>query len=1321
MQKNIITSFFGSRIYSEFRKSTLLNDALKSISEIKNLTSSYLHVIESKEKLSSKVQKSLSQILTYGEDIKEEVSPKNAIFIGPRIGTISPWSSRATDIVQQCGIDILRIERIKTISFVTNSGKPLSKRDKEAIGQLLYDRMTESIFIDQDDINKLFIHHNPRPLNHIDIIDKGISELQSFNEAQGLALSDDEINYLFKYFSSENRNPTDAELMMFAQANSEHCRHKIFNANWILNNKEQSESLFSMIRNTHKISPQKTIVAYSDNSSIIEGSVIKRFYPDINNKFIEHNELTHYLMKVETHNHPTAISPFAGAATGAGGEIRDEGATGRGSKPKAGLAGFSVSYLRIPNFIRVWEKNNIGKPERIASALQIMIDGPIGAAAYNNEFGRPNILGYFRALEFKYKDIPKAYGYHKPIMLAGGIGSISANHAHKEQLKDGNLLIQLGGPAMLIGLGGGAASSMKSGTNKENLDFASVQRGNPELQRRAQEVIDRCWQLADKNPILSIHDVGAGGLSNAFPELINDGGMGAIMNIRDIDNEELGMSPKEIWSNEAQERYVLAIDAKDLEIFSGICKRERCPFKVVGKTTKGKNLKVEDSLLKQDIVKMDLDVLLGKPPKLIKKVRGGFVNESKNTNYGSGKYWRSIKDDWLEALKEVLRYPSVSSKNFLITIGDRSVTGLIAQDQMVGPWQVPVSNVGVTKSTFDSITGEAMAIGEKAPIAMIDAAASARMAVSEAITNIAASAIEDISLIKLSANWMAASGSNKQDGELFRAVKAIGMELCPDLGISIPVGKDSMSMQTTWEDDEVKTVTSPISVIITAFSESYNVNKTLTPQLIPDEDTSIILIDLGAGKNRMGGSAYNLIKNDHDFSADEPPDLDNVKLIKNFFKGIQFLNKENKLLAYHDRSDGGLITSALEMAFAGRCGLELVLPFEKSTDGADEINKFLYNEELGALIQVNNKDIKFVQEYLGGELGLSLKTIGHPTKEYYNGGQRIAFSWTVGGGHPCNIYQTTRTELQEAWSETSFQIQSIRDNPKSAKEEFDLISDDNNPGINPRVNFEIPSQINVSKLKPKIAILREQGINGHSEMAAAFNYAGFEAHDVHMSDILSGQKSLKDFNGLAACGGFSFGDVLGAGEGWAKSILFNNKLRDEFQEFFERKDTIALGVCNGCQMMSNIKEIIPGADLWPKFIKNESEQFEARFVMVEITPNNSLFFDEMIGSILPVVVSHGEGRIKFNNEKHLSLNESSNLISLKYVDNYHQGTLLYPMNPNGSSSGITGLTSSDGRFSIMMPHPERVFRTDQNSWHPNNWKTFGPWYRMFANASKFFV
>ncbi len=1291
MQKNITSSFFGPRIYSEFRKITLLNNRAISDLGINTITSAYLHVIESKDKLPSKNEKILKQILTYGENITETLDSKNIIYIAPRVGTISPWSSRATDIIQHCGIDILRIERIKALSFKTNTDKILKEIEKKKLGEFLYDRMTESIFIDEKEIDKLFIHHEPRPLNHIDIINNGISELKIFNLSQGLALSEDEIGYLFKYFKSERRNPTDAELMMFAQANSEHCRHKIFNASWVIDGKEQSESLFSMIRNTHKMSPKKTIVAYSDNSSIIEGSVINRFYPDANGYYSNHKELTHYLMKVETHNHPTAISPFSGASTGAGGEIRDEGATGRGSKPKAGLAGFSVSNLRIPNFVQSWEKFNIGKPDRIASPLQIMIDGPIGAATYNNEFGRPNILGYFRTLEYKNKD--ENYGYHKPIMLAGGIGSISGIHTHQKQLKNGNLLIQLGGPAMLIGLGGGAASSMKTGANTENLDFASVQRGNPELQRRAQEVIDRCWQLADKNPILSIHDVGAGGLSNAFPELINDGGMGAIMDIRFIDNEEPGMSPKEIWSNEAQERYVLAIDQDQLKVFTNICKRERCPFAVVGKTIDQKNLKVEDGLFKKDTVNMDLDILLGKPPKLRKEISSAHSFLIKK---------ETLKSKLDDSILKVLQYPSVGSKNFLITIGDRSVTGLIAQDQMVGPWQVPVSNVGVTKSTFDSLTGEAFAIGEKAPIALTNAASSARMAIAEALTNIAASAIKDISLIKLSANWMAASGNDREDYELFNAVKAIGIELCPDLGISIPVGKDSMSMQTTWGKSETKTVTSPLSLIITAFSESYDVNKTLTPQLIKDMNSSLILVSLGAEKNRMGGSAYNLVNNITSFDV---PDLDKPKLIKNFFKGIQFLNKENKLLSYHDRSDGGLIVTVLEMAFAGHCGFKLELLIKNS------IIEFLLNEELGAVIQVKDKDIEFVQDYLEKELSLATKIIGKPTIDH-----KISIL-----NDSSLVYSSTRGKLQQIWAETSFRIQSIRDNPKPAAEEFNLILDNSNPGINPKINFEIPSKINISKLKPKIAILREQGVNGHSEMAAAFNYAKFETYDVHMSDILSGNQSLKDFNGLAACGGFSFGDVLGAGEGWAKSILYNNKLRDEFQDFFERKDTIALGVCNGCQMMSNIKEIIPGADYWPKFIKNESEQFEARFLMVEIEKNNSLFFDGMIGSFLPVVVSHGEGRAKFASEEQLKLTLSSNLICLKYVDNYHKGTLLYPMNPNGSPNGITGLTSSNGRVSIMMPHPERVFRTDQNSWHPKEWENFGPWYRMFANANKFFT
>ena len=1287
MQKNQITYLFGSKVYSEFRKKILL-DKLKVInSDIKDIHTVYLHVIESKKIIEKNQHDRLLKILNYGTSSSKNLNHENLVYIAPRVGTISPWSSRATDICHHCDIDILRIERCKAIEFEFLSGKDISNKVKLKLAKFIFDQMTEEIFLDQIELANLFTHHSPRPLNYIDILALGIESLKEFNTSQGLALSSEEISYLYDYFIEQKRNPTDAELMMFAQANSEHCRHKIFNADWVIDEKPQKNSLFQMIRNTHKLSPKKTIVAYSDNSSVIEGSTINRFYPTPKGLFQEHKKLTHYLMKVETHNHPTAISPFAGAATGAGGEIRDEGATGRGSKPKAGLAGFSVSNLKIPNFVQPWEKNDIGKPQRIASPLKIMLEGPIGAAAYNNEFGRPNILGYFRTLETEFNG--SYIGYHKPIMLAGGIGSISDDHTHKKLLNEDNLLIQIGGPAMLIGLGGGAASSMNTGSNQENLDFASVQRGNPELQRRVQEVIDYCWQLAEKNPILSIHDVGAGGLSNAFPELINDGGMGALMDIRSIDNEEPGMSPKEIWSNEAQERYVLAIKQKDLNIFTEICKKERCPFAVIGKTTKQKNLTIKDSLLNKDVVNMSLDVLLGKPPKLSKKINSPPKLSKINVAIYEGKI--------LEAIKEILKFPSVSSKSFLITIGDRSVTGLVARDQMVGPWQVPVSNVGVTKSTFNSKTGEAMAIGEKSPIAIIDAAASARMAVSEAITNIAASAIKDIGLIKLSANWMAASGNNDDDYELFEAVKAIGMELCPELGISIPVGKDSMSMQTRWDDGEAKTVKSPLSLVITAFSESYDVKKTLIPQLVPNENTSLILIDLGNGKNRMGGSSFNLVNNIFDTQV---PDLDDPQLIKSFFKGIQFLNKEGKLLAYHDRSDGGLITCVLEMAFAGHCGFNLQLVDK------DLSFEFLLNEELGAVIQIFNKDLIFVQEYLQKELGLNTKIIGHPT----NDNIISIFKDTD------LVARDSRGNLQQCWAETSYRIQSIRDNPKTAKEEFDLILDDTNPGIISKINFEIPFKINISKSKPKIAILREQGINGQNEMAAAFSYAGFDAYDVHMSEINSGTKNLHDFQALAACGGFSFGDVLGAGKGWANSILLNEKIRDIFESFFHRKDTISLGVCNGCQMMSNIKEIMPGTNLWPDFVKNESEQFEARFVSVDIPKNNSIFLKEMDGSTLPIVVSHGEGRVEFKNESQLMDLKSANLITLSYVN----GTLSYPMNPNGSPLGITGLTNKDGRITIMMPHPERVFRADQNSWHPKEWNEFGPWYRMFANAYKYF-
>jgi phosphoribosylformylglycinamidine synthase len=1293
MQKNIITSLFGNKIYSEFREKNLLENIKKKYPQINGLTSAYLHIFESTKKLNKDDTSRIRKILEYGTPFVRPKKLENAIFITPRIGTISPWSSRATDIVIQCGININRMERCSVIWLHSNN--KLSKEERLDVGNILIDRMTESLFLDEISTYQLFTHQAPKKLNCVDFLKSGILAISEFSSKNGLALSDDEISYLADHYHKINSNPTDAELMMFAQANSEHCRHKIFNAAWTIDGNQQDYSLFGMIRNTHKVSPHKTIVAYSDNSSVIQGRKIKRFYPDKDNSYQPHHEKTHFLMKVETHNHPTAISPFAGAATGAGGEIRDEGATGRGSKPKAGLAGFSVSNLNIPEFKQNWETNNYGKPDRIASALQIMIDGPIGAASYNNEFGRPNILGYFRTLEIEVDG--KNKGYHKPIMLAGGLGNINDLHTSKKKLKEGDLLIQLGGPAMLIGLGGGAASSMKTGTNQENLDFDSVQRGNPELQRRAQEVIDMCWQMGKLNPILSIHDVGAGGLSNAFPELIHDGGVGAIFDLRSINNEELGMSPKEIWSNEAQERYVLAIDSQSLNIFEEICKRERCPFALVGKATKNKKLLVEDSLFKNNPVNMDLNVLLGKPPKTSKNISA----KKNNISYDGNINHNEFKDN----LKKVLRYPAVANKGFLITIGDRSVTGLIARDQLVGPWQVPVSNVAVTKSDFESTLGESFAIGERSPIAITNAPASARMAIGEAITNISASSIKKISDIKLSANWMAAAGDDDNDYALFESVKTVGMELCPKLGISIPVGKDSMSMQTKWNDGKEKNISSPMSLVISAFSECFDVSKTLTPQMINDDQTKLLFVDLALGKCRMGGSTLHLV---HQSVGGNTPDLEDAQILKDFFCVIQSLNEDNKILAYHDRSDGGLITTLLEMSFAGHCGL--IININKVS--AEDISTFLFNEELGAIIQVASDDLGYVSRIIQEKLGdTCLTEIGQPSNDH---------TITILNDNKV-VLSETRTQLQEYWSQTSYKIQSLRDNPKCAQEEFNKIADNNDPGISPIINFDIPTTLNIKKTKPKIAILREQGVNGHNEMAAAFYYAGFEAHDVHMSDIARGKRNLNEFQALAACGGFSFGDVLGAGQGWAKSILFNQFARDQFQEFFYKDNTLTLGVCNGCQMLSCIKELIPGTKLWPDFIKNESEQFEARFLSVSIEKNNSPFFDGMEGSVLPVAVAHGEGRVLFQNKKQLNDALNTKIISLKYVDNYNNGTLTYPFNPNGSVHGITGLTSLDGRVSIMMPHPERVFRADQNSWYPKNWNDFGPWYRMFANANKFFA
>ena len=1294
MQSQEIIHIAGGPAYSKFRKEKLLEKLQTVNPQIKDIHSEYLHIVWCEKKIAASEKDTLEKILHYGPKAQVLDFKDNSIITIPRPGTISPWASRATDIANHCGLyDIKRIERAVAVYIELKNGALLSEDQKKVLALYLHDRMTEVSIFNLDDAKALFSHLAPKPIQYAEMLEHGKKVLNDFNKNLGLALSEDEIDYLFNYFTSIKRNPTDVELMMFAQANSEHCRHKIFNADWIVDGEKQSKSLFGMIKNTHQLHPGNTVVAYSDNSSIVEGAKINRFYPNQNGVYDNHEELTHFIMKVETHNHPTAISPFSGAATGAGGEIRDEGATGRGSKPKAGLTGFSVSNLRIPEFIQPWEKNDYGSPSRISSALQIMIDGPIGGASYNNEFGRPNIAGYFRTLEIEHDDEVK--GFHKPIMLAGGIGSINDIHTKKHAIPAGALLIQIGGPAMLIGLGGGAASSMGTGFNAENLDFDSVQRGNPELQRRAQEVIDRCWQLGKDNPILSIHDVGAGGLSNAFPELVNDGGVGATFQLRSINNEEPSMSPRELWCNEAQERYVLAIEEKDLDLFKLLCERERCPFAIVGIAKNTKELIVEDSLLKKDAVHMDLSILLGKPPKMTRDV----IRKQKKL-----KAFATEDIDIKEAAYRILRYPAVANKMFLIHIGDRSVTGLISRDQLVGPWQLPVADVAVTLSSFDSLLGEAFAIGEKTPIAMIDAKASVRMALGEAITNLSAASIHHLEDVKLSANWMASAGHAGEDAALFDAVEEIGMHLCPDLGISIPVGKDSMSMKTTWLDQsQEKTVVSPVSLIVSAFAPVFDARKTLTPALDRNlKDSGLIYIDLGFGKNRLGASCFNLVFNQ---VGDIAPTLDDTKILKAFFEMIQTLKNEDVIVAYHDRSDGGLFTTLTEMAFAGRCGLDIDL----SKCGHD-IKAILFNEELGAVIQVKKEHIADVLTRMNRALKDHAFLIGS-----------INSQQTIHIQHENKtVFKDIRANLQNAWSETSYKMQAMRDNPECALEEFSLISDDLDPGISPQFNFEIPQTFAIKKTKPKIAILREQGVNGHVEMAAAFSRAGFEAHDVHMSDIIQDRKSLNDFSALVACGGFSYGDVLGAGEGWAKSILFNRKTRDAFEAFFSRPDTIALGICNGCQMMSNLKEIIPGSSLWPHFVKNKSEQFEARFVSVEILPSNSVFFTGMHGAILPIVVAHGEGYTEYEDSKQLNDVLNHQLAILRYVDNYHKGTSAYPMNPNGSPQGMTGFTSDNGRFSIMMPHPERVFRTVQNSWHPETWDELAPWYKMFANAYQFF-
>jgi phosphoribosylformylglycinamidine synthase len=1318
----------GTSALSRFRLEKLLTELQAIQPGIAGLSARYQHFVQLAAVLPNEQQAMLQRLLDYGyTDLLANATDGSywagvaadsgyaSIWVAPRTGAISPWSSKASEIAVRCGLtQVLRIER--GIEYRLTSSAVLSAAERQQLATLLHDRMTQQVLEDAAQLD-LFAEHQPAALQTVAVIEQGRAALLAANTELGLALSSDEIDYLFHSFSQLGRNPTDVELMMFAQANSEHCRHKIFNADWNIDGEVQAKSLFAMIRNTYDQDREKNILsAYSDNASVMVGSLAQVFIRDAESHHYGYvEEYAHILMKVETHNHPTAISPHPGAATGSGGEIRDEGATGRGSATKAGLTGFSVSHLKIPGYAQPWETEN-GKPERIANALDIMLQGPIGGAAFNNEFGRPNIAGYFRSFEQAAETGAdnQFRGYHKPIMLAGGMGNIRPMLVDKHPIPAGSLIIILGGPAMLIGLGGGAASSQTSGESSAELDFASVQRENPEMERRCQEVINHCNSLGDNTPVISIHDIGAGGLSNAVPEIIHDCDRGGTFELRRVQNADKSMAPMQIWCNEAQERYVVAIKPERLAQFEAFCEREHCLYAVIGAATDAEHLTLSDEWLGGKPVDLPMSVLFGKPPKMQKNVQ-------RLSKQLPELQLQSV--ELAEAIKRVLAFPAVADKSFLIHIGDRSVTGLVARDQMVGPWQIPVADVGVTASGFYAYSGEAMALGERTPLALIDGPASGRMAIGEALTNLAAARIGDIRDVKLSANWMAAAGSPGEDAVLYDTVKAVGMELCPELGIAIPVGKDSLSMKTVWKEADVeKTMTSPLSLIITAFAPVLDVRKTLTPQL-QNVDSVLLLIDLGQGKNRLGGSVLAQVYNQ---LGNQAPDLDDADLFKAFFTAVQELNEQGLLLAYHDRADGGLLATVAEMLFAGRVGVDLILGGVASglyteTEAAiittailnsdlgvsglgSDVLSALFNEELGVVIQVQIDQLPVVTALLR-DAGLDKHT--HLIGKRATGQQLRIFH------NQREVYAASRAELQQNWSEVSYRMQALRDNPDSARQQFERIADDNDPGLSVQLSFD-PNENIVACLNspksPKVAILREQGVNGHVEMAAAFDRAGFAAIDVHMTDIISGRVSLAEFTGLAACGGFSYGDVLGAGGGWAKSILFNPKARAEFQAFFARQDTFALGVCNGCQMMSGLKEIIPGAEHWPQFKRNLSEQFEARVAMVKVQASPSIFFKGMVDSLLPVVVAHGEGRAEFAATPDLAQ------VALSYVDNYGQTTTAFPANPNGSPQGITGLTTADGRFTIMMPHPERCFRSIQNSWHPADWQEDGAWLRMFRNA-----
>jgi len=1324
-----LTQFDGGNAISAFRVQQLQSELEAIHPRITGVAAHFVHLVASHEPLSDAQIDRFAALLTYG-DPYEGPNDGTVLIVTPRLGTISPWASKATDIARNCGLDVVRVERVTEYRISLKSGLLGGKAEltQEQLGQiaaLLHDRMTESVVATRAEAEKLFSALAAQPMEFVDVLGGGRAALETANRQWGLALADDEIDYLVNAFQGLKRNPTDVELMMFAQANSEHCRHKIFNARFTIDGVDQDKSLFGMIRNTEAVSPQHTIVAYADNASIMEGHEVERFVArfDAGNSpsYAKSSAVNQVLMKVETHNHPTAISPFPGASTGAGGEIRDEGATGRGSKPKAGLTGFTVSKL--------WG-SEVGKPEHIASPLQIMIEGPLGGAAFNNEFGRPNLTGYFREYEQQVGDITR--GYHKPIMIAGGLGVIDAQQVKKVEFPAGSLLIQLGGPGMRIGMGGGAASSMATGTNAAELDFDSVQRGNPEIERRAQEVINHCWAQGAKNPILAIHDVGAGGISNAFPELTNDAGRGARFDLRAVKLEESGLAPKEIWSNESQERYVMAIAPDSLDMFTAFCERERCPFAVIGVATEERQLVLEDTAVasgdQKFPVDMPMDVLLGKPPKMHRDVKTVLRELAPVDLTGV---------PLEKAVIEVLAHPTVASKRFLITIGDRAVGGLTHRDQMVGPWQVPVADVAVTLADFKGFKGEAMAMGERTPLAAINAPASGRMAVAEAITNMLAAPIE-LPRVKLSANWMAACGEAGEDAALYATVKAVGMELCPELNVSIPVGKDSLSMRTQWsEGGEMKKVTSPVSLIVTGFASIDDVRGTLTPQLDATvDDSTLVLIDLGRGKMRMGGSILGQVLNQ---AGNETPDLDEAKDLIALVDAVNTLRAKGLILAYHDRGDGGLLATAAEMAFAGHVGVALNVDMlitegdgisDSRMDSGEGKNwgaqvsgrredmtlRALFNEELGALIQIRTSDRAEVMQILRDH-GLSLcsNVVGktRPASSQLDDGKGELQVWRDAK----KVFGATLSDLHQVWDAVSWKIAQQRDNPAAADSEHAAAGEPADPGMHVHLTFDPEDNVAAPFLnlaKPRVAVLREQGVNSHVEMAYAFTEAGFEAVDVHMSDLQAGRAQLKDFAGVVACGGFSYGDTLGAGIGWARSITFNDRLSAEFQQFFGRADTFGLGVCNGCQMFAELADIIPGAQDWPRFTQNQSNRFEARLSMVEVLESPSLFLQGMAGSRLPIAVAHGEG---FANFKYRG-NQAKAIAAMRFVDNRGQATEQYPFNPNGSAGGLTAVTTADGRFTAMMPHPERVFRNIQMSWTNGDKSQFSPWMRVWRNARK---